>query len=425
VTEGETGFHNNEHTWQSDSNNGKPEPSAPVIQPPKCPECGSQKLWKDGLRYNQANKNAAQRWVCRSCGYRFTHRNGSEGSETVQKVQRQILNCNLDLPFTRQVGVSQTKAMINLVTVEPLQEKAEAGATPQPTQADVKSRLIEFSWWMKKQGYSESTIVPRSKYLTMLVRRGANLFDPESIKDAIARQKWSEGSKENAVDAYSSFLLMIGKTWQPPRYKRIQKLPFVPTETEVDQLIAACSFRTGTLLQLLKETGARPGEALRLEWTDLDPTNRTVRISPEKGSNPRMFSISTTLMERLNNLPKNSLKVFGEVQYKTLQKRLQEQRRRTASKVKNPRLLKITFVTLRHFKATMEYHKTKDILHVMRILGHKSIRNTLVYTHLVDFKDEEFVSRAAWTLEEASRLIESGFDYVCDVENAKLFRKRK
>ena len=130
-------------------------------------------------------------------------------------------------------------------------------------------------------------------------------------------------------------------------------------------------------------------------------------------------------MERLDNLPKSSLKVFGEVKYKTLQKRLQEQRRRIASKVKNPRLLKVTFVTLRHFKATMEYHKTKDILHVMRILGHKSIRNTLVYTHLVDFKDEEFVSRAAWTLEEASRLIESGFDYVCDIENAKLFRKRK
>jgi len=73
----------------------------------------------------------------------------------------------------------------------------------------------------------------------------------------------------------------------------------------------------------------------------------------------------------------------------------------------------------------MEYHKTKDILHVMKILGHKNIKNTLVYTHLVDFNDEEYISRAAWTLDEASKLIESGFEYVCEIENARLFRKRK
>ncbi len=31
----------------------------------------------------------------------------------------------------------------------------------------------------------------------------------------------------------------------------------------------------------------------------------------------------------------------------------------------------------------MEYHKTKDILHVKEILGHKSINNTILYTQLV------------------------------------------
>jgi hypothetical protein len=41
------------------------------------------------------------------------------------------------------------------------------------------------------------------------------------------------------------------------------------------------------------------------------------------------------------------------------------------------------------------YHKTKDILHVMRVLGHRSIQNTLVYTQLIDFQDEDFTSKAA------------------------------
>jgi site-specific recombinase XerC len=55
----------------------------------------------------------------------------------------------------------------------------------------------------------------------------------------------------------------------------------------------------------------------------------------------------------------------------------------------------ITFKTLGHFKATMEYHRTKDILHVMSLLGHKNIRNTLVYTHLVKFENDEWICRVA------------------------------
>jgi len=124
-------------------------------------------------------------------------------------------------------------------------------------------------------------------------------------------------------------------------------------------------------------------------------------------------------------LPKANKFVFSGIKLKSLQKRFEDQRRRIAAKLKNPRLLKISFVTLRHWKATMEYAKTKDIVHVMRILGHKNIQNTLVYTHLVDFKDEEYTCKTAWTIEEAQRLIEAGFEYVCDVEGAKLFRKRK
>jgi hypothetical protein len=74
----------------------------------------------------------------------------------------------------------------------------------------------------------------------------------------------------------------------------------------------------------------------------------------------------------------------------------------------------------------MEYHRTKDILYVMRMLGHKSIKNTLVYTQLIDFpEDEDFICKVAKTVQEASQLIESGFEYVCAIDDAKLFRKRK
>jgi len=60
-----------------------------------------------------------------------------------------------------------------------------------------------------------------------------------------------------------------------------------------------------------------------------------------------------------------------------------------------------------------------------QLLGHRSITNTLVYTHLVDFKNDEYTSRVANTIEEARQLIEQGFDYITEMENIKIFRKRK
>ncbi|MEM3564902.1 MAG: hypothetical protein QXR19_16865, partial [Candidatus Jordarchaeaceae archaeon] len=72
----------------------------------------------------------------------------------------------------------------------------------------------------------------------------------------------------------------------------------------------------------------------------------------------------------------------------------------------NTKFLQMHLHTFRHWKATMEYAKTKDILHVMRLLGHKRIQNTLIYTQLIDFREEEYVSKVARTVEEACKLIE-------------------
>ena len=51
---------------------------------------------------------------------------------------------------------------------------------------------------------------------------------------------------------------------------------------------------------------------------------------------------------------------------------------------RKPGLLKITFHTLRHWKTTMEYHRTKDILYVKQLLCHKRIENTLKYVQLAE-----------------------------------------
>jgi integrase len=122
----------------------------------------------------------------------------------------------------------------------------------------------------------------------------------------------------------------------------------------------------------------------------------------------------------------DAAKIFGTYELRGYRGSFVGQRKRTARKLQNPRINQITFHTFRHWKATMEYHKTKDILYVMKLLGHKSIKNTLIYTQLIPFtEDDGFVCKVAKTVQEASVLIENGFEYICAIDDAKLFKKRK
>jgi hypothetical protein len=46
----------------------------------------------------------------------------------------------------------------------------------------------------------------------------------------------------------------------------------------------------------------------------------------------------------------------------------------------------------------MEYHKTKDLIHVMQMLDHKSLRYFLVYTQFVDIPDGGYTCKTAKTI---------------------------
>jgi hypothetical protein len=157
----------------------------------------------------------------------------------------------------------------------------------------------------------------------------------------------------------------------------------------------------------------------------------TVRLTPEKNSNPRIFHITAKLMGMLQSLQRNYGKyIFAKpsMPLDYFRDNYCQQRLRISTKVKNPRLMRIQFKTLRTWKGTMEYHRTKDALHVMQILGHKNIKNTLIYIQLDDalFKEQiDYVSKVAKTEKDALDLIEAGFDFICDFEGHKLFRKRK
>jgi hypothetical protein len=101
-----------------------------------------------------------------------------------------------------------------------------------------KGEIIKFLWKMKTDNYSEETMESYSRALETLAKRGADLNNPQSVKETIATQNWSDGTKQNTTNAILLCYKYNGIIASLPNYKRQDKIPFIPTESEIDQLIS-------------------------------------------------------------------------------------------------------------------------------------------------------------------------------------------
>ncbi len=374
----------------------------------ECPICHSMRYWKDGIR--ETNNGPVQRFVCRDCGYRF--------SESL------ILSADPNNRHDRQVCAILTEAK-NLATAT--ETKTVAGESPRAEQ-EINGKILELLFQLERDGKKQGTIKNYDKLFRAALRHEADLRDPEDVKDFLAKIDWKDGTKKNAVAMLSTWFKFINTNWKPPKYYAEAEVPFIPTEQEIDLLIAASGKIMAAYFQLLKETGARCGEISGLEWTDIDFQQRTVRIKAEKGSRSRILPLSTRALEMVGNIPKQRERPF--VNADDMRSSYHIQRKRIAHKLGNPRILQIHFHTLRHWKGTMEYLKTLDMFHVKEILGHKSVMSTEVYINIGKAIQrnaalDDFHVKVATTKEEITQLLESGFEYVFQKDDLAYFRKRK
>jgi integrase len=290
------------------------------------------------------------------------------------------------------------------------------------------AQLINYTFQLKKDGRAETTIQTTGTRLTRIAKI-CNLDDPEDVKATLASLPWKNNTKNQVANLYTGFLKYLGKTWKQPQYQVEEKQPFIPTEQELDTLISAGSPKTAIFLQILKETGARSGEAQRLKWIDIDIQRKTINITASKGSNGRILPITNELINMLNNIPRPNQNLF-QVDLHTLRNTFHMLRKRTAKKLSNPRLLAIHLHTFRHWKGTMEYHKTKDIIHVKTVLGHKDIESTMIYINLEQAiflsTSDEWTSLVTHNIQEETNAIDIGFELVRAInETNAIYRKRK
>ncbi len=365
-----------------------------------CPECGSLKVWKDGLR------GGVQRWLCRGCGFRFSE-------------VRKSLNTSSTLVLDAKYAQGEAKNLDSAAEI-----KTVAGDRKKPLKLDLLPEvshgyIVKFTAYLERNGFDDENTYP--DILARLVGAGANLLEPESVKAAIAKgimdedefkksgKRWSNSMRAIAVCAYGAFCDMEKISWDKPVYHQDEIEIIAPNEKDLDLLIANAKKPFATFLLCLKETFADPSEVLACKWTELKDNVLFIN-HPVKRHNPGHYELTNRLTIMLNALPRKDERIFPWP-YQNAANNMRNLRRRVAKKFDNSAVLQVSLKSFRHWGGTMLAYATNgNVPKMARALRHKDWKSTQRYTHILDcLVDDDFDVTSATTLPEILELGKNGW----------------
>lgn len=150
-----------------------------------------------------------------------------------------------------------------------------------------------------------------------------------------------------------------------------------------------CRFpqRNNLIISLFLLTGMRLSELININIYNIDFNNKTIRIIG-KGNKERIFYLTDKCIKEIENylqtrnVVNTTQALICNSKGERLTKKTVERICEKAFALANLTKYKYTTHTLRHTAATYIYKETKDILLLKEILGHESIKSTVIYTHL-------------------------------------------
>jgi integrase/recombinase XerD len=201
-----------------------------------------------------------------------------------------------------------------------------------------------------------------------------------------------------AVSAIRFFYLTsLQKNWnlkQIPYQKTCRRLPEVLSRKEVDALFkVTTNLKHLSILMTVYSGGLRVGEVVQLRVSDIDVERMVIRIDQGKGRKDRYVMLSKKLVPVLNDYCgkyKPSHWLFpGQKPSRPLDRR-SAQRVFKKSKEAAGITKNVTAHSLRHSFATHLLEDGANIRVVQRLLGHRSLSFTAVYTHVA----KDYLSQA-------------------------------
>ena len=181
--------------------------------------------------------------------------------------------------------------------------------------------------------------------------------------------------------------------------KKTKNLPEFLTEDEIEKILnnikidSPAGYRNRTILELLYATGMRISELSSLNFENLNLDENEIKVFG-KGAKERIVLVSSRAKDFLEKYIKTVRGLISKTEGKTDKEavfinktgyRLQPQSVRLAindvvSKIELPK--HVTPHVFRHSFATKLLEKGADLRVVQELLGHSSISNTQIYTHV-------------------------------------------
>ena len=165
------------------------------------------------------------------------------------------------------------------------------------------------------------------------------------------------------------------------------KIPVVFSQQEIKKMLHVCeNIKHKAILATIYSCGLRLSELTRLMIKDVNSSAMSVTVRQGKGNRDRVVVLSEKLLVLLRDYfiaykPKEYLfegQAGGKYAERSVQQVLKQALVKANIKTKG------SVHTLRHSYATHLIEQGTDIRFVQELLGHKSIKTTLIYTHLTD-----------------------------------------
>jgi len=250
---------------------------------------------------------------------------------------------------------------------------------------------------LKLQGYSPRT---NKTYLSWVARfakhyhRSPEHLGSEQIRaflvDLLEQGNLSRSSLTQAFCALKFFYVHV--LHHPFEFedlifpRRRRPLPRVLSQSEVRQLLdSASDLKEQTILMTFYSTGLRLQELLKLEVKDIDSDKMQIHVRQGKGGKDRNVLLSPALLDALRRYfrcyrPVSYL-FYGQSPQQPLSERYVQRMVRWLS-AKAGLCAGVTTHTLRHSFATHLLEQGTQVPYIQELLGHKSIKTTMLYTRV-------------------------------------------
>lgn len=263
-----------------------------------------------------------------------------------------------------------------------------------------QTHILAFKAYSEKMtllNYSGNTIKNYKNHFSKFLeyfkdKKPSGITKKEILEYLLAKwnnNKLSESEQNQKINSikffYEKVLNRSREVYEIPRPKKPFKLPEVFSENEVRRILdAAGNLKHKCILCLAYAGGLRVSEIINLRIGDIDSDRMIIHIKNSKGKKDRIVMLSKKLLLILRDYyksykPKSYLfegMNGGKYSARSIQALLKNVKSKAGVTKRG------SVHTLRHSFATHLFEGGTDILSIKKLLGHNSLRTTMIYTHV-------------------------------------------